>query len=83
MARVLLEIKVDGAISEPSSKGLRQVDGLACLLFNIVLERAVRKSGICTRGTIFNISTQPLAYCLGHMDRDIEKFYLPRIQTVN
>jgi sorting nexin-29 len=32
-----------------TQKGLRQGDALACLLFNIALEKAVRDSGIETR----------------------------------
>jgi len=35
---------------------------MACLLFNITLEYAIRKSGIQTRGTIFYKLVQPVAY---------------------
>lgn len=64
MANVQSQVRIDGALSEsvPCNKGLRQGDGLACLLFNISLERAVRDSGIRTRGTIFTKSTQILGY---------------------
>ena len=41
---------------------LRQGDGLACLLFNLALERATRDSRVETTGTIFYKSTQILAY---------------------
>jgi len=34
-------------------KGVTQGDTLTCLLFNIALQYAIRKSGIQTRGTIF------------------------------
>ena len=45
-----------------TTKGLCQGDGLACLLFNLVLERAIRDSRVETTGTIFYKSTQILAY---------------------
>jgi sorting nexin-29 len=41
---------------------VRQVDALACLLFNIALEKVMRDSGIQTRGTIFFKTAQILAY---------------------
>lgn len=43
-------------------RGVRQGDGLACLLFNIALERAVRDAGIQRDGTIWNKMVQLLAY---------------------
>lgn len=43
-------------------KGLRQGDALACLLFNIALEKAVRESRIQVGHRIFNHSVQLLAY---------------------
>jgi sorting nexin-29 len=39
-----------------------QGDTLACLLFNITLEYAIRKSGVQTRGTMFYKSVQIVAY---------------------
>jgi sorting nexin-29 len=42
--------------------GLRQGDALACLLFNIALEKVIRDANINTRGTIFFKSVQILAY---------------------
>jgi hypothetical protein len=42
--------------------GLQQGDGLACLLFNIALEKIIRDANINTRGTIFFKSVQILAY---------------------
>ena len=41
---------------------MRQGDTLACLLFNIALEKVVWDSGIQTRGTIFFKTVQILAY---------------------
>jgi hypothetical protein len=45
-----------------TEKGLRQVDALACMLFNIALEKAVRDAGIGKRGTIYHTSVQVLVY---------------------
>ena len=55
---------MDGKLSGPfaTTKGLRQEDGLACLLFILALERAIRDSRVETTGTIFYKSTQILAY---------------------
>lgn len=44
------------------NKGLRQGDALSTVLFNIVLERAVRKIEINPGGTIYNRGSQVLAY---------------------
>jgi len=41
---------------------VKQGNALACLLFNIALERVIRDSGIQTRGTIFFKTVQILAY---------------------
>jgi sorting nexin-29 len=41
--------------------GVRQGDSLACLLFNVALEK-VKDAGINTRGTIFYKSVQILAF---------------------
>jgi sorting nexin-29 len=43
-------------------EGVIQGDPLACLLFNISLEKVIRDAEIETRGTIFNKSVQILAY---------------------
>lgn len=43
-------------------EGVRQGDSLACLLFNISLEKVMRDPAVETRGTIFNKSVQILAY---------------------
>jgi sorting nexin-29 len=43
-------------------EGVRQGDPLACLLFNICLEKLIRDAEVETRNTIFNKSVQILAY---------------------
>ncbi|KAJ4451075.1 hypothetical protein ANN_02513 [Periplaneta americana] len=42
--------------------GVRQGDTLACLLFNVTLEKVVRDANLLSRGTIFYRSVQILAY---------------------
>ena len=53
-------VKIAGGFSEPfeSRRGLRQGDGLSCLLFNIALEGVMRRAGFNMRGTIFTKSGQ-------------------------
>ena len=60
MDRVMCVVRVSGTLSSPfeSRRGLRQGDGLSCLLFNIALEGVIRRSGINTSGTIFRRSVQ-------------------------
>jgi sorting nexin-29 len=41
---------------------VRQGDALACILFNVALEKIIRYLGIPTRGTIFFKTVQILAY---------------------
>ena len=55
MTNVTCQVRVDGKLSGPfaTAKDLRQGDGLACLLFNLALERAIRDSIVETTGTIF------------------------------
>jgi sorting nexin-29 len=43
-------------------EGVRQGDPLACLLFNINLEKVIRDAEVETWGTVFNKSVQILAY---------------------
>jgi len=45
-----------------TKNGLRQGDSLACLLFNLALEKVASNAGIQTSGTIFYKSVQLLAY---------------------
>jgi hypothetical protein len=46
-------VKIQNSLSEPftTERGLRQGDALARMLFNIVLDKAIRDSGIEIRGT--------------------------------
>ena len=62
--RVMCHVRVSGDVAEPfeSRRGLRQGDGISCSLFNIALEGVVRRTGIDTRGTIFNRSVQLLGF---------------------
>ena len=64
ITNVTCQVKVYGKLSGPfvTTKGLGQGDGLACLLFNLELERAIRDSRVETLRTIFYKSTQILAY---------------------
>jgi len=56
--------KIQNRLSEPVSvkNGVRQGDALACLLFNIALEKVIRDAAVNARGTIFYKSVQILAY---------------------
>lgn len=64
MDRVMCVVRVSGTLSSPfeSRRGLRQGDGLSCLLFNVALEGVVRRAGIDTSGTIFRKSVQLLGF---------------------
>ncbi|GFV35733.1 reverse transcriptase domain-containing protein [Trichonephila clavipes] len=57
-------IKIQKYLPEPftTERGLRQGDSLVCLLFNLVLEKCVRDSGLDRSGTLWNRSLQLLAY---------------------
>jgi sorting nexin-29 len=57
-------IRVQTPLSDPSdvTNGLRQGDALACLLFNVVLQKATNDSRIQTSGHIFVKSLQIIAY---------------------
>jgi Reverse transcriptase (RNA-dependent DNA polymerase) len=64
MDRVMCVVRVSGTLSSPfeSRRGLRQGDGLSCLLFNIALEGVIRRARIDTSGTIFRKSVQLLGF---------------------
>jgi sorting nexin-29 len=64
MTNVQCSVQIQFHLSEPISttKGVRQGDALACLLFNINLEKVIWDSGIQTRGTIFYKNIHILAY---------------------
>ena len=57
-------VKISGEHSSSfeSRRGLRQGDGLSCLLFNIALEGVMRRAGCNSRGTIFNRSSQFICF---------------------
>ncbi|GFV18584.1 endonuclease-reverse transcriptase [Trichonephila clavipes] len=57
-------LKYKKYLSEPfiTERGLRQADSLACLLFNLELEKCIRDSGLDRSGTLWNRSLQLLAY---------------------
>jgi hypothetical protein len=64
MAKFKCSVRIQSHLSESLNvkNGLRQGDALACLLFNIALEKVVCESNIQTRGTIFSKTNQILAY---------------------
>lgn len=64
MEVVLCKVKISNMLLEPfkSHRGLRQGDGLSCLLFNIALEGVIRSAGFGIRGTIFIRSLQFLVW---------------------
>jgi len=64
MERVMCYVRVSGTLSSPfeSRRGLRQGDGLSCLLFNIALEGVIRRARIDTSGTIFRKGVQLLGF---------------------
>jgi sorting nexin-29 len=64
LKHVRCRVKIHNNLSEQSdtSIGLRQGDALSCILFNLALEKIVSDSEIETKGTIYNKSTQILAY---------------------
>jgi len=43
-------------------KGVKQGDGLAPMLFNLVLEAVIRRAGVNRATTLINQSTQILGY---------------------
>jgi hypothetical protein len=57
-------LKIQNKFSAPIhiKNGIRQGDALACLLFNVALEKVVRDAALNIRGTIFYKSVQILAY---------------------
>jgi sorting nexin-29 len=64
MSNVECRVRIQEDLSEPlkTLNGLRQGDALACMLFNMALEKAIRDAGVQTTGHIFNKSVQLLAY---------------------
>ena len=64
MSKVVCAVKIQNSVSRKfeTERGLRQGDALACLLFNIAMEKVVRDAKLNQRGNIFYKSTQLLAY---------------------
>ncbi|PNF39028.1 hypothetical protein B7P43_G04845 [Cryptotermes secundus] len=64
MRKTQCQIKIQNMLSSPiiTRNRVRQEDSLACLLFNIALEKVVRDADINTRGTIFYKPVQILAF---------------------
>jgi hypothetical protein len=64
MRKTQRQIKIQNMLSSPIIiiNGVQQGDSLACLLFNIALEKVVRDAGINTRGTMLYKSVQILAF---------------------
>ena len=68
----LLFLRINRVFDQPSFQslseslhirnGLRQGDALACILFNIALEKTIRDANINQRGNIFYKSVQILTY---------------------
>jgi sorting nexin-29 len=58
---------------------LRQGDAIAPLLFNVVLEIAIRRSKVETEGTIFNKCNQIMAYAdvviMGRRIQDVKHLH--------
>jgi sorting nexin-29 len=57
-----LKMTINYAREFDTTEGDRQGDTLACLLFNIRLEKVVKSAEVENRGTIFNKKVQILAY---------------------
>jgi sorting nexin-29 len=71
-------VKTENGISDPfiTRKGLRKCYALACMLFNISLDKALRVAGLDITGTTLHKSIQILAYAddiviIGRYERGI------------
>jgi sorting nexin-29 len=64
MKKTQCRVKVQNRLSEHTNvkNGFRQGDALACLLFNVALQKVIRDAALNIRGTIFHKSVQILAY---------------------
>jgi sorting nexin-29 len=70
------------------NKSLGQGDAIAPLLFNVVLEIAIRKSKVRTHGTIFDRSSQILAHAddvviMGRRLQDVKEDFTSLDQQTN
>ncbi|XP_058449190.1 uncharacterized protein LOC131429160 [Malaya genurostris] len=68
-------VRILGELSSSfgSRRGLRQGDGLSCLLFNIALEGVMRRAGLNSRGTISMKSSQFVCF-VDDMDISAKNF---------
>ncbi|GFX52023.1 reverse transcriptase domain-containing protein [Trichonephila clavipes] len=88
---VRCRIKIQKYLSEPftTERDLRQGDSLACLLFNLVLEKCIQDSGLDQSGTLWNRSLQLLAYAedidiIGRSEKAMkEAFQALEISAIN
>ncbi|GFV02491.1 reverse transcriptase domain-containing protein [Trichonephila clavipes] len=64
LKNVRCRVKIQKYLSEPftTERAQRQEDSLACLLFNLVLEKCIRDSGLDRSGTLWNRSLHLPAY---------------------
>jgi sorting nexin-29 len=70
------------------NKGLRQGDAIAPLLFNVVLEIAIRRSKVETEGNIFNKCNQRMAYAddvviMGRRIQDVKETFTSLVEQTN
>jgi len=70
------------------NKGLRQADAIAPLLFNTVLDIAIRRSKVETWGTIFDICSKIMAYgdnvvIIGRRLQDVEEVFTSLVKQTN
>jgi hypothetical protein len=86
LRRVACSVKIYNDVYESftTQRGVRQGDALACLLFNLALEKVIQNAGIEKRGTIYHKSIQFLAYgddvnLIGRTIRDLKGFYKARV----
>ena len=67
---------------------MRQADAIAVLLFNIVLEIAIGRWKLETRGTIFDTCSQIVAYAddvvvMGKWLEDVEEVFILLVEQTN
>jgi sorting nexin-29 len=64
LTETISTVRIQGELSTSFEvhNGVRQGDALACLLFNMALEKVIRDAGLNTAGTIFSKSVHILAY---------------------
>ena len=58
----MVRTQIDLSGESDFGKGVLQGDALVCLLFILVLEKAMRYAGIDSSGTVFNMLVQVLVY---------------------